>query len=209
MPASMPMVPPAPPVRFSTRNCWPSWRETFSPTSRAMKSSPPPAARCTMKRTGWFGQSCARAMCGANSAALASAVCVKLRRVMVIKVPRYCSCSPDEAKRNPGTLACVGPGFRYAPSGLRHLRFIPIQYPRPVPRGHPRPAQHRLEGAAHVADPVRHPGEIGMHCDRHDLRSLHVFRIEALEVIHHARVHLSRRMVPERHQHDVVQLEII
>src|SRR6516162_1393385 len=70
---SMPIVPPAP-VRFSITICWPIARDTGSPTRRATKSSPPPGASGTMKRTGRLGHvasvvPCARAAfgpCGAR-----------------------------------------------------------------------------------------------------------------------------------------------
>src|SRR3954463_6997493 len=50
----MPIVLPAP-VRFSMNTCWRSSRDRCSPTTRATKSRPPPAASGTMKRTGRFG----------------------------------------------------------------------------------------------------------------------------------------------------------
>src|SRR3954469_1945330 len=190
----MPMVPPAPPVRFSMNTCWPNWRERFSPTRRAMKSSPPPAARCTMKRTGRVGQSCARAVCGANSAApAASVVAPNWRRVMVIDMSlSFLACSPDGAKRNPGPLRRIERQFpHFAGCGLRILRLIPIQNLCPIPRRNTRTAQHRLEGAAHVIDPMRHAGEIWMHRDRQDLRALGGFLVKAFEVVHHARMHLT------------------
>src|SRR5262249_56660299 len=64
----MPMVPPAP-VRFSITICWPIARDIDSPTTRATKSSPPPGASGTMKRTGRLGHAvsvvpCARAAFG-------------------------------------------------------------------------------------------------------------------------------------------------
>src|SRR5262245_24295088 len=65
----MPIVPPAP-VRFSMTICWPIARVIASPTTRATKSSPPPGASGTMKRTGRLGHSsdagvgCARVVLG-------------------------------------------------------------------------------------------------------------------------------------------------
>src|SRR5437588_7699714 len=146
----MPIVPPAP-VRFSMNTCWPSPRETYSPTSRATKSSPPPAANGTMKRTGRFGQSCARATCGANSAVAAMPL-MKVRR----RIPFM-------------LFLCVE---------LSNLPLVPIQDRRAIPCGDARPAQHTLEGAAHMIDPVRYAGKIGMHRDGHDLRALRRLRVE-------------------------------
>ncbi|OLB79101.1 MAG: hypothetical protein AUI16_02060 [Alphaproteobacteria bacterium 13_2_20CM_2_64_7] len=69
----MPIVPPAP-VRFSMTICWLIARDIASPTTRATKSSPPPGASGTMKRTGRLGHSvsedraaCARAALGRSA----------------------------------------------------------------------------------------------------------------------------------------------
>ena len=73
-----------------------------------MKSSPPPAARCTMKRTGLFGQSCARTTCGASRRAERCRAFENVRRPMVMLSSNACfsvfACSPDGAKRNPGPV---------------------------------------------------------------------------------------------------------
>src|SRR5437763_21625 len=62
-----------------------------------MKSSPRRAARCTMKRTGRFGQSCARAAWGANSVVAAMPL-TKVRRLMF---PPLNPCTTPESSRHP------------------------------------------------------------------------------------------------------------
>src|SRR6516164_11162293 len=49
------------------------------------------------------------------------------------------------------------------------LLLVPIENVHAIPRRHTRLAQHVLEGAADVVDPMRRPGQIAMHGDSHDL----------------------------------------
>ena len=48
-----------------------------------------------------------------------------------------------------------------------------------------------------------------MHRDRHDLGAVLRFLVKAIERVHRAPVHLVRRVVLQRHHHDVMQLEIV
>src|SRR5712691_925094 len=65
------MLPPAP-ARFSTTNCWPRLSLSFAPTILAMMSTGPPGAKGTMRRTGLFGQSCAKQVPASAHAASAT-----------------------------------------------------------------------------------------------------------------------------------------
>src|SRR4029078_3200267 len=58
--ASVPITPPAPP-RLSTNTCWPSWLLSCCATSRPTTSLLPPGGNGTIKRTGRFGESSAKA----------------------------------------------------------------------------------------------------------------------------------------------------
>src|SRR5688572_23202000 len=65
-------MPPAPP-RFSTTNCWPTFSWSLTATMRVKKSRPPPGGNVTMMRTGFAGQACAPANCGASAKAATTA----------------------------------------------------------------------------------------------------------------------------------------
>ena len=69
--ASMPIVPPAPPGRFSMMNCWPSRSDMRCASIRATLSSAPPATVGTITRTGRAGYAPASCAC-AGSAPLAA-----------------------------------------------------------------------------------------------------------------------------------------
>ena len=71
------------------------------------------------------------------------------------------------------------------------------------------PAQDRFKGAPNMIDPVRHARQITMHGDRHELRPLGRFHVEAVELIHDPPMQLVGGMILQRHHHDVVQLEIV
>src|SRR6185369_93420 len=99
----MPIVPPAP-VRFSITTCWPISRATRSPTTRATKSSPPPAASGTMNRTGRFGQlpSSARPCAPAARTAVPAIVASEPRRARATAMP----VTPFRSLRRPTSAIC-------------------------------------------------------------------------------------------------------
>src|SRR5262249_39420010 len=89
------------------------------------------------------------------------------------------------------------------------LREIPIENPGAVPRGDACVAEYLLERALHVSDAMRRARQVGMTGDRHDLRPPARLVIEAAEMIECPRIHDLRRMMLQRHHHDVMNLEIV
>src|ERR1044072_1588440 len=79
----MPRLPLAP-VLFSTKTCWPSVRDKYSPSTRAATSVEPPAGNGTMKRTGRVGHSCAQTCTGAR---ISASNAIKTRRLVIGKAP--------------------------------------------------------------------------------------------------------------------------
>ena len=75
------------------------------------------------------------------------------------------------------------------------------------PGHHARVGEDVGESALHVADAMRHAGQIGMAGDGHDLRPLLRLRIEALEVVHGPVVEFLGVVVLQVHHDDVVHLE--
>src|SRR6516162_1746511 len=127
----MPMVPPAP-VRFSITICWPIARDTDSPTTRATKSSPPPGASGTMKRTGRLGHvvsvaPCARAAsgpCGAWAISPSSAMPAAAARLINVR---------RSILGNSSSPSCSLNLFSTLLALARSSRFHPLfQYLRPV-----------------------------------------------------------------------------
>src|SRR5262245_62404108 len=77
--------------------------------------------------------------------------------------------------------------FIFAPSAL--LRFeIPVEDLLASPEQHAlllaQAAQHALE----VLDPVRHAGDVGVHRERHHFRAFGALPVNAVEIVHAARL---------------------
>src|SRR6185503_15372721 len=62
------------------------------------------------------------------------------------------------------------------------------------PQVHARPLPDVLVELLEVADAVRHPGDVGMHADRHDARALRALLVQAVELVDAAAEPLLRRM---------------
>src|SRR3954447_3239245 len=86
---------------------------------------------------------------------------------------------------------------------------IPVEDFLAAPAGDAGLRQDLLEGPLDVLDAVGLSRQIGMHRDRHDLGAVLGFLVKAIERVHPAPVHLVRRVVLQRHHHDVMQLEIV
>src|SRR5882762_6451047 len=88
------MVPPAP-GRFSITTGWPTCKETFSDTVRAMMSVPLPGVNGTMTLIGFAGQACAQAAdCAAHRAIATAAIhlmhgCTVRASLCIIEPERY------------------------------------------------------------------------------------------------------------------------
>src|SRR5215210_1478762 len=86
------------------------------------------------------------------------------------------------------------------------LLQVPVEDLRAVPAHNAGPAQQLGPQPLDVADAVRRARQVGMVGDRHDLRPLGRFLVQALEVVHRPQVHLLGAMVLQCHHDDVVQL---
>src|SRR5262249_1377754 len=84
------------------------------------------------------------------------------------------------------------------------LGQIPVENLRAVPGDDAVVPENGFERALDMGDAVRHAGQVGMHGDRHDLRPLGGFRVEASELIERPAIHHVGGMMLQRHHDDVV-----
>src|SRR5688572_7098857 len=80
-------------------------------------------------------------------------------------------------------------------SMLPTLSEIPVENSGAVPSDDPSVPEYLLIGALDVPNTVRHAGKIGVAGDRHDLRPLGRFFIEATELVESAVIHHLGRMM--------------
>src|SRR5262249_54877007 len=85
----------------------------------------------------------------------------------------------------------------------------PVQNLLAIPEDDTLALRQPCENLADVEDPVRDSRQVGMECDRHDLCSIEALRVQPFKLVEYALHQQARRVMLERHHHDVVELEVV
>src|SRR3954462_15537014 len=83
---------------------------------------------------------------------------------------------------------------------------VPVEDLLASPYLHAGTLQDVLEELLEVADPMRHPGDIGMYADRHDTHALLALGMQAVELVDAAAQPFLGGMVLQHHHRNVVQV---